>query len=226
MISLRKLSSIFFRRPNRVFKEIYSNSLMVDWLSKHSTNNVFNNRENLYKYINDSIVSDQGIDFLEFGVYEGKSLFEWSELNNCKNSRFFGFDTFEGLPEDWDRIKHTDPAGHFDTKGILPKTSDPRIKFIKGLFQNTLNNFLDSYKPNNRIIIHNDSDLYTSSLFLLTTLDEFLKNGTIIIFDEFFCASHEFQAFYDYINSYKKKYNLVACTKENPPVQVAIEFLQ
>ena len=149
----------------------------------------------------------------------------WLNLNKNKESSFYGFDTFEGLPEPFDRIKFTDPIGTFTNDGGIPEIDDERVCFIKGLFQDTLQNFLLQFNPINPIIINNDSDLYTSTLFLLTKLDSILCNGAIIIFDEFFCSSHEFQAFYDYSQSYQKKYKIVASTHEDPPVRVAIQFL-
>jgi hypothetical protein len=78
----------------------------------------------------------------------------------------------------------------------------------------------------NHLIIHNDSDLYSSSLYLLTRLNEILKPGSIIIFDEFSCSSHEFQAFYDYCKSYKRSYEVVAatCYDNQTYTQIAIKI--
>ena len=71
---------------------------------------------------------------------------------------------------------------------------------------------MKKYTPKNRLIIHNDSDLYTSSLFLLTQLDIILYAGSILIFDEFHIAAHEFQAFIDYTTSYYRSYEVLAAT--------------
>ena len=40
--------------------------------------------------------------------------------------------------------------GHYSTAGALPKTDDKRIKFIKGLFQESLNDFIKSLKTESK----------------------------------------------------------------------------
>jgi O-methyltransferase len=146
------------------------------------------------------------IDYLEFGVFEGKSLFYWANKKEEPGSRFYGFDTFTGLPEHWNKYFG---KGHFDVDGKRPDTHDGRVQFFKGMFQDTLPGFLTHFSPKNRLIVHNDSDLYTSSLFLLTKLNDFLIPGTILIFDEFGDVQHEFRAFFDYVTSYKRNYRVV-----------------
>ncbi len=148
----------------------------------------------------------------------------WTEINDNDQSVFYGFDTFEGLPEPFDRLRYTDPVGAFTASGKFPDIDDVRIKYIKGLFQDTLMDFLSSYQPQNRVIIHNDSDLYTSSLFILTNLNAILRPGSILIFDEFFCSSHEFQAFYDYVTSFRKSYAVLGATQSGTKryIRVAI----
>jgi len=226
-ISLRNISSIIFRKPSKILKEINSNSLMDKWLLENPSPELFDTREELYEYINNSICQNAAIDYLEFGVAQGKSMKSWVRLNDSPDSKFYGFDTFEGLPESFDRIRFTDPIGEFTNNGEFPKINDKRIGFNKGLFQETLPSFLDNYFPQNRLIIHNDSDLYTSSLYLLTMLNKFIIKGSIIIFDEFFCSSHEFQAFYDYVTSYQRSYKVLGATTNGQKryTQIAIQII-
>ena len=200
---------------------------MDEWLARNPSPISLDTREDLYYYINDLCCKRAPIDYLEFGVAHGFSLMYWLNLNKNNQSKFYGFDTFEGLPEPFDRIKHTDPIGAFSNNGEYPKIDDDRVRFVKGLFQDTLQTFLSTYSPNNRLIVHNDSDLYSSSLYLLTRLNDFLITGSIIIFDEFFCSSHEFQAFYDYTISYRRSYEVLASspTVKRRFTQVALQFL-
>jgi len=47
--------------------------------------------------------------------------------------------------------------------------------FIKGMFQDTLDNFLTDFTPREKFVVHNDSDLYSSTLFTLVKLHRILK---------------------------------------------------
>ncbi len=181
-----------------------------EWLARNPSPILFDTREDLYEYINDIFCKRAPIDYLEFGVAHGISLMYWLNLNKNNQSKFYGFDTIEGLPVPIDRIKHTDPIGASSNNREYPKIEDDRVRFVKGLFQDTLQTFLSTYSPNSRLIVHNDSDLYSSSLYLLTRLNDFLITGSIIIFDKFYSSSHKFQAFYDYTISYRRSYEVLA----------------
>lgn len=93
----------------------------------------FEERSGLYRHLASLIV--EPIDYLEFGVWQGASIRQWASLNSHQSSRFFGFDSFHGLPEDWDALH---PKGTFSTKGQMPKIDDQRVAFVPGLFQDTL----------------------------------------------------------------------------------------
>jgi O-methyltransferase len=171
----------------------------------------FPRREPMWEYIANK---DPGpIDYLEFGVHQGDSLLYWASINEHPKSRFFGFDSFEGLPEHWNRNY---PKGCFDMAGEQPNSSDPRVKFIKGWFQDTLGDFLGRYfsPPGTRRIVHVDCDLYSSTLYCLTMLDKVLEPGTIVIFDEFGDVQHEFRALEDYMASYRRSARLL-CARDD-----------
>ncbi len=81
-------------------------------------------------------------------------------------------------------------------------TADKRAFFYQGLFQQTLPGFLKRFVNNKLTVIHMDADLYSSTLFTLTSLAPFLKKGDIILFDEFCVPTHEFLAFKNFTESY------------------------
>ena len=145
------------------------------------------------------VLAEEPIDYLEFGVRYGDSLFKWSALNSHPDSRFFGFDSFEGIPEDWVSVTGESKKGAMSVGGVVPQTSDPRIRFVKGWFNETLRPFLRDFTPRSRLIIHNDGDLFSSTLYTLATLDPILRPGSILIFDEFANPLHEWRAFHDYL---------------------------
>jgi hypothetical protein len=172
----------------------------------------FGSAEELYSCVSDVLVGkEKAIDYLEFGVYQGASIRFWSALNRNSDSRFFGFDSFEGLPEDWHSGKR---KGAFSTGGKLPEIDDARVSFIPGLFQRSLRNFAASYSPRNQLVIHVDCDLYSSTLYCLTILDPLIVPGTFIILDDFFDALHVYRALTDYCSAYVREYSLVARTHQ------------
>jgi hypothetical protein len=146
--------------------------------------------------------------YLEFGVASGQSFFWWIKQNQNPASRFWGFDTFEGLPEDWGGYKKGEMSHGLDEL----KHEDPRAGFLKGIFQDTLPSFLRekgqliSGKPK---LIHLDADLFSSTIFALSQLYPFLAKGDLILFDEFNVANHEFLAYKIFTESFYVKLKLI-----------------
>ena len=216
------------------FRFLYNFSMLSSWVNKMSrtTPNAdfytpfrnYSNRMKLHEWVIGSQgLADRPIHYLEFGVAGGTSFAWWVKANHHPDSRFFGFDTFEGLPEDW----------HFFKKGAfsfdIPFLEDERGTFIKGLFQDTLYQFLDNYRKtadsqNVIRVLHMDADLYSSTLFALTMMAPFLRNGDIVLFDEFNIPNHEFAAWSDFIKAYYIKYEVVGSV--NNFYQTAIRIIK
>lgn len=177
-------------------------------------------REQLYKHvISDQHLDSRPIDYLEFGVCGGSSFFWWLQANNHPDSRFYGFDTFEGLPEDWGfGFRKGDMASG------MPELSDPRAKFLKGLFQTSLPPFLKGYgNPDRKKIIHLDADLFSSTLFALTSLSPFLRPGDILFFDEFNVPNHEYFAFKTFTEAFYIQTRLLGAVNNYYQVALRIE---
>ena len=184
------------------------------WISKHKKDckNDFytikfnyKKREFLYEQVITTYKLDTNIDYLEFGVSKGNSFRWW--VNRIKNAdaRFYGFDTFTGLPEDWGRFKQ----GDMGNANKPPKIEDNRHEFYQGLFQQTLIPFLNSYTSSKRKVIHMDADIYSATLYVLTLISPFLKSGDIIFFDEFNVPLHEFKVFKEWSSSFYIKYKVL-----------------
>jgi O-methyltransferase len=180
------------------------------WLEQYPCDAVFQSAYDYAQHIQAEVLNGTAIDYLEFGVHQGFSFKLWLELNTHPDSRFFGFDSFEGLPEDWQMFSRVMPKGTFDEGGKLPDISDPRATFVKGLFQDSVPRFLETFQPQNPLLIHCDADLYSSTLFVLTTLNSVLTPGSIIMFDQFSSVTHEFRALLNYAQAYRRGYRLVA----------------
>ncbi len=220
---IRKFKSIFTRFKLHIIVEPFSNVMLqlahMSKLSKwvHQQSIAFNDfysskwdyqkRINLYKYLNENFIKNKAITYLEFGVAGGHSFLWWLQHNTNTDSVFHGFDTFTGLPEDWGPFK----KGDMSTNTQLPDVkNDKRAYFHQGLFQQTLPTFVKNYENDKPLIIHMDADLYSSTLFSLTTLAPFLKKGDIIFFDEFFVPTHEYLAFKNFTESYYINYKAIA----------------
>lgn len=166
----------------------------------------YNKREKLYQYLLDTQIHTSDIQYLEFGVCGGSSFKWWVDQHKNANSTFHGFDTFEGLPEDWGPFK----KGAMGTNSLPPNITDSRVQFHKGLFQQTFPQFTQQISTTTKKIIHLDADLYSSTLYILTSIAPYLKQGDIILFDEFLVPTHEFLAYDNFVKSYYINMELIA----------------
>lgn len=204
------MAAIFWRRYSINIDRINRNVINREYAKENSDIPIFSSRELLWHYISVTILHDTPIDYLEFGVFEGDSILKWTQLNTRPESRFYGFDTFTGLPENWFKDFS---QGAFSKDGKPPKINDARVSFIKGMFQDTLEGFLKKYQKKNTIVIHIDADLYSSTLFVLSSMHSNLRSGDIVIFDDFLDPLGEFQAFQDYCKSYIINPKLIGAVK-------------
>jgi O-methyltransferase len=162
---------------------------------------------------------ENGIDYFEFGVAGGLSFKWWLDKNKNPESRFHGFDTFEGLPEKWGAFEKGSMAFTLESLQI----NDPRASFYKGLFQDTLIPFLERYDNRNKKLIHLDADLFSSTIFSLSQLYRFLKPGDILLFDEFAVPQHEFLAFKIFTESFYVDYDVIGAANNYLFVAIRIK---
>lgn len=181
-----------------------------------------NRRYDMYRAVSDAYGLHQAaVDYLEFGVAGANSIKWWLGENKNTDSRFHGFDTFEGLPEDWD-ASFKKGAMSFN----MPQLDDQRARFYKGLFQDTLGPFLQSNAlvAGRKKIIHLDADLFSSTLFALSMLSEHLKPGDIVFFDEFNVPNHEYYALRIFEKTFYREFKLIGAV--NNYYQTAFEVVK
>jgi Methyltransferase domain len=135
------------------------------------------------------LVTGQRPLYLEFGVFEGRSMRWWSQHLRHSDARLVGFDSFEGLPEDW---RPGLGRGHFAAGG-LPDIPDERVSFVKGWFDQTLPSF--RLPEHDQLIVNVDCDLYSSADTVLRFLEPHLVPGSLVYFDELPDRDHEWRAF-------------------------------
>ena len=181
---------------NKMLEKALSISIMTrDYHNVFATQR-FKTRELMWKN-GIELFYQKSICYLEFGVWEGQSIKKIANYVSDQNSRFFGFDSFEGLPEIWDTMTGINEKGFFSVDGKTPFTDDQRIRFIKGWFQNSVPDFIDKLRNdlNEKLVVHYDADLYSSTIFCLMHVDR-LKKPYLAIFDEF--PGQETRALYNY----------------------------
>jgi hypothetical protein len=151
------------------FKEIFKTTVL------------FRRTWDIRKYaIQSAIANDeQGeLFYLEFGVWKGSS----SNFFSRYVKKFYAFDSFEGLREDW--IGYFIEKGHFNLNKKIPKLNS-NVEPVVGYVQDTLDDFLKNNNPKINFV-HLDMDTYPSTKYALERLKPFLKKDAIIIFDELY----------------------------------------
>jgi len=142
----------------------------------------FINHEKIKEYSIKKAIENNGDDnnyYLEFGVYKGDSI----NLLSKFTKKIYGFDSFEGLKENWKGFKGIERDA-FNMKGNLPKVND-NIVLLKGWVQDTLPPFLEKHRPKINFV-NMDMDTYESTKFVLTKIKPYLLKNSIIIFDELY----------------------------------------
>ena len=106
----------------------------LQWCRVHDCGREFAHPRELHEFLISLPDLGGAINYLEFGVHQGESIRWWVEQNGDPESRFHGFDSFEGLPEDW---RSDFRKGHFSTDGKTPDIADERCSFQVGWFHET-----------------------------------------------------------------------------------------
>ena len=151
--------------------------------------------------------------WLEFGVHEGETIVHTAGNKlGVSDFKIHGFDSFEGLPEDW---IENNPKGHFNLDSNIPKhlLNLNNINIVKGWFDESLPKFIKNNNINKVSFLNIDSDLYSSANTVLTLLTPYFKGHCVIYFDEF-CnypggENGEYKAFSEFLH--KNKDIIEAC---------------
>ncbi|HEX6914754.1 MAG TPA: TylF/MycF/NovP-related O-methyltransferase [Chitinophagaceae bacterium] len=221
-----------FSPLNHGFQFVSNFNRMRSWIAGHKQGLLLNDfysprrdydkRYQLYETVaNHYGLFTEPITYLEFGVAAAHSFKWWLKQNQLPQSAFYGFDTFEGLPEDWGRYFRKG-----DMSASLPDIADPRAGFYKGIFQDTLHPFISQHGETlkaRRKVIHMDADLFSSTIFVLSQLHPYLQKGDVIFFDEFNVANHEYQAFRIFTDAFYVKLKPVAAVNNFYQVAFVVE---
>lgn len=218
---------------NLVSKKIISQNKLDDYIKIEATKKtaryilencskalVFKSKELLYDFIiTENLIKNQ---YLEFGVWKASSINFFS--SKCPKVKFYGFDSFEGLPEKW---RPGFDKGEFSLNGELPVVNN-NVSLINGWFKNSLPKFLKEVQIETDLFIHIDCDLYSSTKVIFDLLGNKFKGSVYILFDEYFnypfWEHHEFKAFHEFINEFGYNYEYIAINIDHEQVLLKVHI--
>jgi len=170
---------------------------------------------------------------LEFGVFSGTTINMISKA--LPSDTIHGFDSFEGLPENWYMQKREKSRGKakrhqgFFSVDKIPQVNE-NVKLWKGWFTDTL----PKYRKNNTSnikFLHVDCDLYSSTDTVFTQLNDYIVPGTVIVFDEFYpwggapyelWYEGEYKALKEWVEKHNRKFEVLS---RNEFQQCAIKII-
>jgi len=156
---------------------------------------------------------------MEFGVATGRTLNHFAGL--MPNKHIHGFDSFQGLPEDWTSRM---PRGFFKRRQY-PKERD-NCDLHVGWFNETIPLWKLVYEDSPILLLHIDCDLYSSTKTVLTELRKNIVVGTVIIFDEYMnypgWQQDEFRAWKEFVRDYDIQYEYIGRVSRHQQVAVRV----
>ena len=129
---------------------------------------------------------------MEFGVFQGVTLKHIARAIS-EGRQVIGFDTFEGLPDDWGNLLE---KGTFATE--VPSLIDyPNATLQIGRIEDTLPIYFKK-KRTPITLLHIDCPYYEINMFILEHVLPLMPSQSIIVFDEFYgypsFEMHEYRA--------------------------------
>lgn len=176
----------------------------------------------LHRWVCETQLSDQlqHGTILEFGVATGRTLNQFARW--LPQETIHGFDSFEGLPEDWTSRM---PRGFF-ARSALPRVRD-NCELHVGWFSDTLPGFMITTVGRRPVrLLHVDCDLYSSTQTVLSALATNIQPGTVIVFDEYMnypgWQQDEFRAWQDFCGMYGRQYEYIGRVSRHQQVAVRV----
>jgi hypothetical protein len=188
MLNLRarilRLSELVSGSKKELFYGLEKNAMdrSVEFITENSTaaTNYFKDH---WKLREDAFAKkpDTGL-LLEFGVAKGASANFFSAIlqKNEDGRTYWGFDSFEGLSEDWGGTSMA--KGAFDRKGNSPELN-ANVECVIGDILETYAPFLETH-TDPIAFMHIDTDTYTPCYHVLSLSAPRFIAGSVVLFDE------------------------------------------
>lgn len=182
---------------------------------------VFKKSPEIWAYAMSQIPAEGSL--LEFGVFKGASInFFSATIRQRGDTRtFYGFDSFDGLQEDWSG--HFRPASSYSLDSLLPPVNE-NVRLVKGMVQDTLLPFLADKGVKEIAFLHIDTDTYTPCKYVLENTVHLWKVGTVILFDELIgypgWKEHEFKAWQELLAERKIGFDYIGFADEQALIRI------
>lgn len=183
----------------------------LQWLQQHGDIPFFGSSTRLLVHAMQQAIDAFSVDdwFMEFGVFHGRSLNILAQTASTGGFQVHGFDSFEGLPEDW---SNGEAKGSYSTDKQQPQVPD-NVTLHAGWFEDTLPKLVQQNDNAKAAFIHIDCDLYSSTKTVLDTLQQRCQPGTVLQFDELIgypgYYEHEWKAWQEFLLQWPAGYQLL-----------------
>jgi len=186
----------FFRPFDRTFDRILLDKLeQVLFTCSHLRHALLNI---VMSFIDDARVEGS---YLEFGVFTGRAFtdaFHAAQKHKKLHSmKFYAFDSFEGLPEPEET--YADGTGRY-RKGEYACGIDKfkenisnngvdlnKVTCVAGWYNEVLNEEMRKSLPIKKAaVVYIDCDLYESTVSVLNFITDYIQDGTVMIFDDWY----------------------------------------
>jgi hypothetical protein len=180
---------------------------------------VFEHRMDFWRHVMSKLPAEGEV--IEVGVFEGVSVNFIADTLLAKGDtrEVHGFDSFEGLEEDWSG--EALGSGFFQRGGRLPKVRR-NVKLHKGWVQDTLGPFYAERGKPKIALVHIDTDTYTPARHILEISEPLLTEGSVVVFDELIgypnWRAHEFKALQETLD--RSRYRFIGFTSRQAAIRI------
>jgi hypothetical protein len=220
-IFVRAVQDSLRSRADTVSKVLHQSSVLesVTYVKEFCSDAIlFDSREKLWEFSLKQLESAKPLIF-EFGVAHGKSINFLSDA--CPESIIYGFDSFQGLEENW--YSGNALKGSISTNGKTPKVRK-NIKLVIGSFKESIPRFLENCEFQRVDFMLIDSDTYEACKLVLNSFKSMIDSKTIIVFDEFFgyynYQKFEFRAFNEFLRENELEFECIGFTNSSAAFRV------
>ena len=184
---------------------------------------LFPKKAHLRRYVVEEAIANAPRDglWVEFGVAAGDGIRLIARIIESADREITGFDSFEGLKEDWTGHHLGRIEGAFSQDGVLPKVP-ANAHLVKGWVEDTLPGYLKDTGKTPFAFLHFDMDTYSPTKFALAAVKKRLKKGTVLLFDELYgypgWREHEYRALSEVLKP--DSYRFLAFSREAVAIQM------